>query len=249
MFLRAAIFVVVTSALLTGSIPGTRDCSEGDLATGTCDANASNNGDSVGIIGSKDGSGSGSDGGADNSGGGANTDPPLGNGTDDWGVVTLTPTLRDLVNFRPTPGVDHMQPNGWFIRGLDANFYATGGSSVQSGMLLGLPARVRFTPVAWSWTYGDGTRATRGTPGGKWKALGIREFDRTPTSHVYTKRGTYYIDLTLTYRAEYTWGDSNWGPIDGYLYLPANRLRATVGDAKTVLFNEDCARNPGGAGC
>jgi hypothetical protein len=231
----------------SAAIGDDNSCSENDRKLGTCNPVVSNDGTEVGIGGTKDGGGGGSSGG----GGGSSSDddPPLGNGTDDWGSVLLRPTLSDLVNFRPTPGIDHMEPNGWFIEGLDANFYATGGSSVQSGTLLGLPARVRFTPVAWTWTYGDGKSATRTTPGATWKAQHIREFDPTPTSHIYTKPGTYYIDLTLTYRAEYTWGSSAWLPIDGNLYLPANRLRATVGDAKTVLFNENCAQNPSGAGC
>jgi hypothetical protein len=223
-------------------------CDDHDRITGVCNPTTSNDGTEVGIGGTKDGGGGGSSGGG---GGGSSSDdePPLGNGTDDWGSVLLRPTLSDLVNFRPTPGIDHMEPNGWFIEGLDANFYATGGSSVQSGTLLGLPARVRFTPVAWTWTYGDGKSATRTTAGATWKAQHIREFDPTTTSHIYTKPGIYFIDLTLTYRAEYTWGSSTWLPIDGNLYLPANRLRATVGDAKTVLFNENCAQNPSGAGC
>jgi hypothetical protein len=239
----AAVFILQLATLSNAS--GT--CTQLEIRNNTCTVETSNDGTEVGIGGTKDGGGGGSSGG----GGGSSSDddPPLGNGTDDWGSVLLRPTLSDLVNFRPTPGIDHMEPNGWFIEGLDANFYATGGSSVQSGTLLGLPARVRFTPVAWTWTYGDGKSATRTTPGATWKAQHIREFDPTPTSHIYTKPGTYYIDLTLTYRAEYTWGSSAWLPIDGNLYLPANRLRATVGDAKTVLFNENCAQNPSGAGC
>jgi hypothetical protein len=248
--LRLLTCAVILTSLATSAIASANGgtCTDLEIRTDTCSVTTSNDGTEVGVGGTKDGGGGGSSGGG---GGGSSSDdePPLGNGTDDWGSVLLRPTLSDLVNFRPTPGVDHMEPNGWFIEGLDANFYATGGSSVQSGMLLGLPARVRFTPVAWSWTYGDGKSATRTTAGGTWKAQHIREFDPTNTSHVYTKPGTYYIDLTLTYRAEYTWGDSAWQSIDGYLYLPANRLRATVGDAKTVLFNENCAQNPGGAGC
>lgn len=167
----------------------------------------------------------------------------------EWGVVVLTPTLNDIAAFRPTPNVDHMEPNGWFVVGLDANFYATGGSSVVDGTLLGYPASVRFTPIRWTWTYGDGSSATRSTRGGTWSALGIREFDPTPTSHVYERAGTYYIDLTVGYRAEYTFNGGSWGTIPGTLWLPANRLVATVGGAKTVLVERDCTANPGGPGC
>src|SRR5690606_27128543 len=30
-------------------------------------------------------------------------------------------TLADIAAFRPDPGVDHMEPNGWMIVGLDTN--------------------------------------------------------------------------------------------------------------------------------
>jgi hypothetical protein len=165
-------------------------------------------------------------------------------------VVGLpTPTLNDLIGFRPTPGVDHMEPDGWFVVGLDANFYATGGPSVQSGPLLGYPASVRFTPIRWSWAYGDGSTVTRSTHGTTWAAQGIAEFEPTSTSHVYERAGTYFIDLTIGYRAEYTFNGSNWAPINGTLWLAANRLVATVGGAKTVLVERECTTSPAGPGC
>ena len=96
-----------------------------------------------------------------------------------------------------------MEPNGWMIVGLDTNFFATGGVQVKDGTLLGQPASVRFTPVTWRWTYGDGTSASAAMGGTTWAAQGVREFDPTPTSHVYRSPGTYYIDLSIDYRAEY----------------------------------------------
>ena len=165
-------------------------------------------------------------------------------------IISLpVPTLNDIAAFRPSPGVDHMEPDGWFVVGLDANFYATGGSSVVPGTLLGYPANVRFTPIRWRWTYGDGTSATRATRGATWAAQGIQEFEPTSTSHVYSAAGTYYIDLTIGYRAEYNFNGSGWATIAGTLWLPANRLVATVGSAKTVLVERDCTAPPFGPGC
>ncbi|MHA6695758.1 PKD domain-containing protein [Homoserinimonas sp. A520] len=158
-------------------------------------------------------------------------------------------TLSDLVNFRPAPGVDHMEPNGWMIVGLDTNFYARSAVQVQDGLLLGEPASVRFTPVRYHWTYGDGTRASRSMPGTTWRAQGVDEFDPTPTSHVYTSSGTYYIDLTIDFAAEYRWAGSDWTTIAGTIPVPANRLVATAGGAKTVLVEHECTLNPTGPGC
>jgi hypothetical protein len=157
--------------------------------------------------------------------------------------------INDLKNFPATPGTDHMEPNGWMIVGLDTNFYSVVGVEIVNGTLLGQPASVRFTPIAWHWTYGDGSAATRGTPGTTWAAQGIPEFDPTPTSHVYSAAGTYYIDLSITFRAEYKYATGNWTPVTGTITLPANRLKATAGDAKTVLVGRDCTQNPGGPGC
>ena len=60
---------------------------------------------------------------------------------------TAPVTLSDIATFHPTPAVDHSQPAGWAIIGLDTNFYATGGQHTVDGTLLGQPASVRFTPV------------------------------------------------------------------------------------------------------
>jgi hypothetical protein len=158
-------------------------------------------------------------------------------------------TINDLKNFPATPGTDHMEPNGWMIVGLDTNFYSVVGVEIVNGTLLGQPASVRFTPISWHWTYGDGTGATRGTPGSTWAAQGIPEFDPTTTSHVYTAKGTYFIDLSITFRAEYKYAAGNWTRVLGTITLPANRLEAMAGDAKTVLVNRDCTQNPSGPGC
>ena len=158
-------------------------------------------------------------------------------------------TINDLKSFPATPGTDHMEPNGWTVAGLDTNFYSIVGTETVDGVLLGQPATVRFTPFTWHWTYGDGTTATRGTPGGTWAAQNIPEFDPTPTSHIYAAKGTYDIDLSITFYADYRYATGNWTRVFGTITLPANRLKIAVGDAKTVLVNHDCTNNPGGPGC
>ena len=158
-------------------------------------------------------------------------------------------TWSDIARFRPEPGVDHMQPNGWMVVGLPTNFYATGGPHVVNGQLLGYPTSVRFTPIRWHWAYGDGDTASRSVQGTTWANQRAREFDKTPTSHVYDRAGTYYIDLSIDYTAEYRFAGGNWVAIDGSLTLPANRLVATAGSAKTVLVEDECTRNPRGPGC
>jgi len=158
-------------------------------------------------------------------------------------------TWSDIERFRPAPEVDHMEPNGWIVVGLETNFYATGGVRIVPGQLLGSEAAVRFTPVRWNWAYGDGASSTEGIRGAPWEANSGREFDETATSHIYRRAGTYYIDLVVDYTAEYRFAGGPWVSIDGVLSVPTNRLRATAGSAQTLLFEQDCRENPGGAGC
>lgn len=168
---------------------------------------------------------------------------------DRFWITNPTITLADIATFPASPLVDHMEPNGWIVTGLPTNFYTTGGAHVVDGTLLGFPAAVRFTPVTWRWSYGDGASLTTSTSGASWAALGTNEFDDTATSHVFTRAGNYSIDLSVDYSAEYNLDGQGWAPIDGVVTVPANRLTATAGDAQTVLVARDCAANPRGPGC
>ena len=111
--------------------------------------------------------------------------------SDDDGAEPIT--LTDIASFRPTPGrpahaarrVDGARARRQLLRGDRASTWST-------GTLLGQPASVRFTPVAFHWNYGDGKAATRSTKGATWEALGIPEFGRTPTSHVYERGGAVH---------------------------------------------------------
>lgn len=165
-------------------------------------------------------------------------------------TVTGAPavTLSDIATFRPIAAVAHSQPNGWTISGLDTNFYATGEQHVVDGVLLGQPASVRFTPLRWNWTYGDGESATRTLPGTPW-ASRSDEFNPTPTSHIFHQRGPFTITLSVDFTAEYRFAGGAWLPIAGTLPVPANDLQLTVGSAKTVLVDQNCNQNPRGPGC
>jgi hypothetical protein len=66
---------------------------------------------------------------------------------------------------------------------------------------------------------------------------------------VYDEPGTYFIDLSIEFAPEYRIGGMPWTPIAGTITVPANRLTATAGDAKTVLVELECTRNPSGPGC
>jgi hypothetical protein len=238
------------------------NCSAGGAIAGCVDVDADSDGDSVDLEAETVGTG----GPATTSGGTGDSAPPRVQDPDclrpqpnrpAWCYEADEPgepgtppiTIRDIATFVPTPGRQQMEPDGWAVAGLETNFYAITGAHVVNGTLLGRPADVRFTPTAYRWVYGDGTSATKHTKGGTWAALGIAEFERTPTSHVYEQIGDYTITLDIVFAAEYRFDGGSWVPVIGTLTLPANDLHIRVGTAKTVLVEHDCLANPSGPGC
>ena len=158
-------------------------------------------------------------------------------------------TLRDIASFRPaTPG-NGMEPGGWAIEGLHANFVAAASVEVVSGTLLGQPADVRFTPVGYRWAHSDGAVVENAGPGAPWEALGQREFSATPTSHVYVASGEYTVELAVVLRAEYRFAGSPWRSISGTLSVAGEPQRVLVGEFDTVLTQGDCNASPSGPGC
>ena len=231
----------------------------GSIGNGGVDLSASQGGNGAGP-GAGQGAGNAGPGSSNSAGGGrpggtatsgSQTPPPRDGYTVTMPGDTLPQvvTLADLVNFRPNAAVHRMEPNGWMVVGLPTNFYADSSAHVLDGQLLGRPASVRFTPKAYRWNYGDGTAATLPTKGGSWAALGIPEFDPTPTSHVFRAPGTYTITLSVDVGAEYRFNGGGWNSIAGTLPVAANPLVARAGDARTVLVDKDCLARPSGPGC
>jgi hypothetical protein len=261
---RLLVLLVALSAILlvpVAAMAATSECGSSAAAIGCPNVSGSTDGDSVILDGNESQPGSPS--GADNGPDGATRPPFL-----TWVVLfescrvglsyeqcinaaeELPPiTLRDIAAFTPTPGLQQMEPDGWTVAGLDTNFYAITEPHVVPGTLLGRPADVRFTPIAFRWAYGDGTTATLPTSGTTWAALGVTEFEPTPTSHVYEQLGDYTITLSITFAAEYRFDGGAWTPVVGQLTLPANDLYLRVGTAKTVLVDRDCRADPSGPGC
>jgi hypothetical protein len=258
LLLTATVAVALASAPTTAK---TGDCTVIDINAGLCSVDASVGSDDVTLAGTATSPGSGGVGGS--KGSGHVSAPPaftcqifvanrclVRDPRPNPAAPPVQPiTLRDIAAFRPAPGVQFMEPDGWVVPGLDANFYAVVGQQLVNGTLLGQPATVRFTPVGWHWNYGDGSAAMRATKGATWAAQGLHDFDRTPTSHVYETEGEYTIRLSIDFHAEYRFGSTGFIPISGTINLPANDLHVTVTGAKTVLVDQDCAANPGGPGC
>ena len=157
--------------------------------------------------------------------------------------------VSDLQNFPAPTAPTGMEPNGWAIVGLAANFWTGASTHISEGILLGQPAQVMFTPIGYHWNFGDGNTATSPTGGASWEALGLAEFTTTDTSHKYTAKGTYSIVLTIKYHADYSFGDQGWRPVDGTITMPSAPFTVMAANESTVLVAEDCLANPHGPGC
>ena len=142
-----------------------------------------------------------------------------------------------------------MEPGGWAVEDLPANFVAGASVEIVSGTLLGQPADVRFTPVGYRWAHSDGAVIDSGQPGVTWEALGLREFSPTDTSHAYAESGEYTVALDVVLRAEYRFAGSGWRSIAGTLTVAGDPQRVLVGEFDTVLTQGDCRTNPAGPGC
>lgn len=162
------------------------------------------------------------------------------------GVVV---SLADVASFRPGPVVQVGEPDGWAVVGLPTNFVASGSVSVVSGVLLGVAAEVRFTPVGFVWSFEDGSVVRSVSGGARWAALGQEEFTVTATSHVFERRGWSVVEPAVEYVAEYRFGGGGWTPIAGVLTVPGEVMRVRVVRVETVLVADDCNTNPNGPGC
>ena len=161
----------------------------------------------------------------------------------------LVVSSSDLVNFRPAAPTHQMEPRGWSVVGLPTNFIATAAVHTRSGVLLGFPADVRFSPVGFRWDFGDGRGLDSAGGGASWAALELAEFSDTPTSHTFTESGGRTITLSVVYSAEYRFAGRDWRPVRGTVAVPTTPLGAVVAEARTVLVNRECTSRTPGPGC
>ena len=149
-------------------------------------------------------------------------------------------SVHDIESFRPDPPRQSGEPSGWAIRAVPANFWSNAVTHVVSGDLLGNPAEVRFTPVSFRRHFGDGDSRVNREPGASWRDLRQPPWTRTPTSHEFSRAGTYVVRVIVGYSAEFRFGEQDWTPLAGLVTARANDLTVTVLASDTVLVDRDC---------
>lgn len=161
----------------------------------------------------------------------------------------LVVRVSDLVSIPAEAPNQGMEPDGWLVVGIATNFFASASTHVRSGTLLGAPADVRFTPVGYTWDYGDGTAGSTASGGASWAALRLAEFSETATSHVFDRTGTVSIGLVVSYAAEYRFAGAEWRAVQGLVEVQAAPMTAIADRAGTVLVAESCSARRSGPGC
>ena len=164
-------------------------------------------------------------------------------GTPGWSV-----TISDVARFVPSTATVAGEPDNIAVVGLPANFLSSAKTETIPGTILGRALTIRFTPVNYTFDYGDGESRTTTTPGTAWDASGQAQFTPTDTSHVYKEPGTYTVTATVTYTADIDLG-AGWIPINGTLNGPPASQQIRVVKAHTALVQGTCTERPDAPGC
>ena len=159
-----------------------------------------------------------------------------------------TATIQDVAQFAPAPPAIVGEPGGMGVVGMPTNFVVGAEEHIVQGDIFDIPVTVRFTPVSYAFTYGDGaTRETR-TAGRSWDDLGVPQFTATATSHSYGAAGEYEAAATIRYAAEADAG-GGWFPIAGLLEVDTPTTVIRIVDVETALVQRTCDEDPSGPGC
>lgn len=233
-------------------------CSGSGRWVETCSAEMSDGAVEVGVDRSREGdANSGGEGESDDGGDIADRDDgmlralecddPLGR-CGGFTVEVLEVSMSDIASLAPAPVTVTQEPDGVGVVGLPVNVSASATTHQRSTVLLDLPVEVRFTPLSYTFRYGDGSTREAASGGTSWSAANLAAFTETATSHVYASRGDYVITVDVHYGADVDFG-SGWRPVDGTLTVPSSATGVEIFEARTALVEHTCAEDPAGVGC
>lgn len=146
-------------------------------------------------------------------------------------------SLSDVAQFAPGDASFVQEPAGWSLPLLPINVFSTAQGTTESGELLGWPIEVRFTPVAYRWSFGDGATRVSSSPGSSW---GSRQFSTTAVSHVYELSGDYQVSHSVTYRASYRFDGGSFVSLPGEITRSGGQTTVEVLSVTPVLVDRGC---------
>jgi len=175
------------------------------------------------------------------------TEAPVDPTPPERAIPTLT--FDDLSHVEPQSPSMSTQPTGWSVVNLPTNFIATIAEHVVTTEVLGRDVDVRFTPIRYDWSFGDGETNATSSAGATWEQLGVAEFSTTPTSHRYRTVQSVAPVVSVTYSVAYQWFGQDWISVDGTLSRDASAPIVFVQNADTVLVTSPCRTGRIAPGC
>jgi hypothetical protein len=127
----------------------------------------------------------------------------------------------------PAGGVNVQPPNLRSLINVPTNVFVLAPVTVLDTTLLGLPVRVRATPVRFSWRFGDGQGLVTDDPGAPYPELRV--------THTYQDPGPRTLSLATSYRGEYSVAGGPWLPILGTAEVASAPVSLTVLQAESEL--------------
>jgi hypothetical protein len=139
--------------------------------------------------------------------------------------------VMSVTDFRrlplPAGGVNVQPPNLRTLINVPTNVFVRAPVRVLNTTLLGLPVRVRATPVRFGWRFGDGQSLVTDDPGAPYPDLRV--------THTYRDPGSMAVSLSTSYRGEYSVAGGPWLPIAGTAQVASTPVGLTVLAAQNQL--------------
>ncbi|WP_285728284.1 hypothetical protein [Psychromicrobium xiongbiense] len=141
------------------------------------------------------------------------------------------------------------QPGPKTLKGADTNFVVTAAIQAFDLTLLGQKVHIDATPVAYTFSYGDG--ASKGSQASAGYLLRQEDvgITPTPTSHVYQDTLDYTASVKTTFTGTYSVNGGPVLPIPGQGVFPTNHLVLQVWRSVVRYVQDTCIQNPKSWGC
>jgi hypothetical protein len=146
-------------------------------------------------------------------------------------------SLSEVAQFAPGNASFVQEPAGWSLPLLPMNVFSTAQGTTESGELLGWAIEVRFTPVAYTWSFGDGATRVSSRPGSSW---GSKQFSATSNSHAYELSGDYQVSHWVTYEASYRFDGGSFVSLPGQITRSGGQRTVQVLSVTPVLVDRGC---------
>jgi len=120
-------------------------------------------------------------------------------------------------------------PDGLTLVNFDTNFLTEAEPFVENLTLLTNAVDLDITPTSYTWDFGDGTTRTTTTPGAPYPDLEV--------THAYGRTGTYQLNVTITWSADFRVNGGPWIPVDGTVPITSPDVALQVQEGTPVLVD------------